>query len=336
MKEENLSQHTFSENSNKSLVRKRKSKKKSKDSEKFFNFNSQSNKTNLIQNEKFVKHEESLFKNQTNSYNIHLSHNYKEELYKKFSVFLQSKKFKISNQFDEKNSKKFLDSKNDAMEEIQLNDELLELDTKNKIVNNKKDNNKRSKYGSSLKLKTQYVNVKTTDTDNKLDYNTTHKIDNDNSNDSNFIYKFILDNANVSEEIFLKKLKNQMKSMENKNRNSAKNFSKFADSKIDKGKQIINKRQSLFKGQNPFKFSDLAKNLMINEKIEASSIKSSSSVGSKNKNNKRNNDNEKEIVINDNILKKDAKNKINKSIDDIEIDSDKESIINILSSFVNK
>ena len=161
-------------------------------------------------------------------------------------------------------------------------------------------------------------------------------MDNDNSNDSNFIYKFILDNANVSEEIFLKKLKNQMKSMENKNRNSAKNFSKFADSKIDKGKQIINKRQSLFKGQNPFKFSDLAKNLMINEKIEASSIKSSSSVGSKNKNNKRNNDNEKEIVINDNILKKDAKNKINKSIDDIEIDSDKESIINILSSFVNK
>lgn len=245
-------------------------------------------------------------------------------------------KFNIQDIFDEKNSKKFLDSKNDAMEEIQLNDELLELDTKNKIANNKKDNNKRSKYGSSLKLKTQYVNVKTADTDNKLDYNTTHKIDNDNSNDSNFIYKFILDNANVSEEIFLKKLKNQMKSMENKNRNSAKNFSKFADSKIEKGKHIMNKRQSLFKGQNPFKFSDLAKNLMINEKIDASSIKSSSSVGSKNKNNKRNDDNEKEIVINDNILNKDAKNKINKSIDDIEIDSDKESIINILSSFVNK
>ena len=121
-----------------------------------------------------------------------------------------------------------------------------------------------------------------------------------------------------------------------KNRNSAKNFSKFADSKIEKGKHIMNKRQSLFKGQNPFKFSDLAKNLMINEKIDASSIKSSSSVGSKNKNNKRNDDNEKEIVINDNILNKDAKNKINKSIDDIEIDSDKESIINILSSFVNK
>jgi len=245
-------------------------------------------------------------------------------------------KFNIQDIFDEKNSKKFLDSKNDALEEIQLNDDFLELDIKNKIVNNKKDNNKRSKYGSSLKLKTQYVNVKTTDTDNKLDYNTTHKIDNDNSNDSNFIYKFILDNANVSEEIFLKKLKNQMKSMENKNRSSAKNFSKFTDSKIDKGKQIINKRQSLFKGQNPFKFSDLAKNLMINEKIDVSSIKSSSSVGSKNKNNKRNNDNEKEIVINDNILNKDAKNKINKSIDDIEIDSDKESIINILSSFVNK
>ena len=140
MKEENLSQNNFSENSNKSSVKRRKSKKKSKDSEKFFNFKSQSNKTNLIQNEKFVKHEESLFKNQTNSYNIHLSHNYKEELYKKFSVFLQSKKFKISNQFDEKNSKKFLEKKDKYLERIVLSDI---------IETNENNNNNNSKRGST-------------------------------------------------------------------------------------------------------------------------------------------------------------------------------------------
>ena len=139
MKEENLCQNNFSENSNKSSVKRRKSKKKSKDSEKFFNFKSQSNKTNLIQNEKFVKHEESLFKNQTNSYNIHLSNNYKEELYKKFSVFLQSKKFKISNQFDEKNSKKFLEKKDKYLERIVLSD----------IIETNENNNNNSKRGST-------------------------------------------------------------------------------------------------------------------------------------------------------------------------------------------
>ena len=125
-------------------------------------------------------------------------------------------------------------------------------------------------------LKTQYLNEKTSDTENnKFDYNTTNKMD--NSNDSNFIYKFILDNANESEEIFLKKLKKQMKSIEIKNKNSVKTLSKFSESKIDKRKSNFNnKKQSLFKGPNPFRFSRDAKILMINEPIDASSIKSSS------------------------------------------------------------
>lgn len=40
-----------------------------------------------------------------------LTTNYNKELINKFSTFLQTKKFKISNEFDAKNSKKFLDKK---------------------------------------------------------------------------------------------------------------------------------------------------------------------------------------------------------------------------------
>ena len=169
MKEENLSQHTFSENSNKSLVRKRKSKKKSKDSEKFFNFKSQSNKTNLIQNENFGKHEESLFKNQTNSYNRHLSHNYKEELYKKFSVFLQSKKFKISNQFDEKNSKKFLEKKDKCLERIVLSDIIETNDNNNSKRGSTKnsDRNKRKRKSEKPTIKNYCIIISDYDDESK-------------------------------------------------------------------------------------------------------------------------------------------------------------------------
>ena len=134
--------------------------------------------------------------------------------------------FKISDYFDEKNSKKFLDSKNKALSEIILSDEL-EID--------KGENKNAFKYNSTKGFK-EYLNEKTSDTDNKFDFNTLNNLN--NSSDDNFIYKFILDNANESEEIFLKKLKKQMKSIDVKNKNSQKSLSKFTDSKIEKKKKI--------------------------------------------------------------------------------------------------
>ena len=230
----------------------------------------------------------------------------------------QKNRFKIHDIFDKENSKKFLDSKNEAMSEIYLNDEL-ELENKNK--KEKKENNMGNKYSSSTKvLKTQYINEKTSDTDNKMEIKT-NKIDND-SNDSNFIYKFILENANDSEEIFRKKLKKEMKRMDSK-KNNEKYFSKFSESKCDKKKKKISgKRQSLFNRQNPFKFSESAKIQMINQPIEASSIKSSDYNESQN----RISDEEEKDGIN--IFNKD---KENKNINDFEIDSDKENFMNILS-----
>mgnify|MGYP007070247464 FL=1 len=62
------------------------------------------------------------------------------------SFIQQKNRFKIPDLYDEKNSKKFLDSKNKAMSEIILSDEL-ELD-----FNKKKTNKKTNKYNSEFDL----------------------------------------------------------------------------------------------------------------------------------------------------------------------------------------
>jgi hypothetical protein len=213
------------------------------------------------------------------------------------------------------------------MNEICLNDE---LDIENNNKKEKKEKNKQCKYASSTKiLKSQYFNEKTSDTDNKFEYNKTNKLDN-SSNDGDFIYKFILQNANESEEIFRKKLKKEMKIRDSKNKNSEKYYSKFSETKYDKKKRKISgKRQSLFKGQNPFKFSEIAKTQMINQQIEASSIKSSNfNISQKLIPCKLSEDEEKDEIN----FNKDIENKnINNSNNGFEIDSDKENFLNILS-----
>ena len=67
-----------------------------------------SNKNNLIKIHHFDK--------------IEIDPNYKKDLFEKFSEFLDKKKFKLSNNFDAKNSKKFLDKKDKCLERIILSD----------------------------------------------------------------------------------------------------------------------------------------------------------------------------------------------------------------------
>ena len=110
----------------------------------------------------------------------------------------------------------------------------------------------------------------------------------------------------------------------------------IAKAEFDKKKSNFSKqKQSLFKGPNPFRFSKEAKILMINQPIDASSIKSSCS-GSQNIFNSKISSKDKEEININNILKKESDKKIinNNSINDIEIDSDKESLMNILSGFM--
>ena len=51
-----------------------------------------------------------------------LNEKYKKELNEKYSLLLDKKKFKLANNFDAKNSKKFLDKKDKCLEKIVLSD----------------------------------------------------------------------------------------------------------------------------------------------------------------------------------------------------------------------
>ena len=82
------------------------------------NYKCQSN--TLITFNKLEKHEESPLKRK--NHKVPLSQYYNEELSKLYSNFLKSKRFKISNVFDAKNSKKFLDKKDKCMQRIVLSD----------------------------------------------------------------------------------------------------------------------------------------------------------------------------------------------------------------------
>ena len=51
-----------------------------------------------------------------------INSNFNKDLSEMFSLFIKKKKFKISNNFDERHSKKFLDKKNKCLEKIILSD----------------------------------------------------------------------------------------------------------------------------------------------------------------------------------------------------------------------
>lgn len=162
MKEDNLS---MSQNSSiKGKTSKRKSKKKLSVSKSSKNakYKSQSNKNNRLNKDNFEKNESSSLFNKE-SKNL----NYKEELYKTFSNFLYIKKFKLSNEFDSRNSKKFLEQKNKYLERIVLSD-VIENDDNNTMkdsieLNNK--NNKRRKSGTPKNLKNYCIIITNYDDD---------------------------------------------------------------------------------------------------------------------------------------------------------------------------
>ena len=188
--------------------------------------------------------------------------------------------------------------------EIQLNDEIGTSNINDDTVNNNsiKDNsnknitkennvkiNKIIHKGITMtpqekrinKLKTEKT-IKTKDernNKNSCDSNSFHIIskcnkESNDASDCNYIYKFIIDNNNDSDDKLLKKLKKEIKRTETKKLNNKKKLSvKKNTPKIN----IINTNDNTSKVKsekklNPFNFSIKAKNLMINEKIEISSI----------------------------------------------------------------
>ena len=82
-----------------------------------------SNKTNNIITSHFEK--QLSFKKEALSNNVSiLDLEYKKDLFEKFSNFLDKKKFKLCNKFDERNSKKFLSKKDKCLERIVLSDKI--------------------------------------------------------------------------------------------------------------------------------------------------------------------------------------------------------------------
>ena len=78
--------------------------------------------------------------------------NYRKYLFKKYSNFLNKKKFTLSNVFDEKHCKKFLDKKNKCLEEIILSDEIKEEENDKKIYKKKENNESEENSNRSKKF----------------------------------------------------------------------------------------------------------------------------------------------------------------------------------------
>jgi hypothetical protein len=273
----------------------------------------------------------------------------------------QKNKFYFSNFFNENESKKFLESRDIALKRIIFNDEIENINNTNEITNMNcklpKMENKNEKKSKQHTNKGNIVSPKKKRSKNKDDKN---KILNENKNDDktsngeinnlkiintknnchndsedNYIYKFIIDHADESEDNFHKKLKKEIKAAETqKNYISNKNTynsrrTQISNKKNDKNSIKINMSEKSEKKINPFKYSEVIKNLMVGNKIEVSSI---------------NDDTPKSPIRNQTKEFKtleDKKDDTNKNLNDkndsnsqISINSSHESLMSILSDLI--
>ena len=164
------------------------------------------------------------------------------------------------------------------------------------------------------------------------------------SNDSHSnIYKFFIDNANEPEENFHKKLQKELKKVENlkKNNNNKPKRKSISRKDIEFKPKSLNSFQKNKDTQSAFMFSEKNKNLMKNDDINISSIGEKNNIDSP----KNNSISKKEkrtygsVQFNNKQIKEKIKKKITKDINNDEIrknviNSDKDSIISILSDLM--
>ena len=225
----------------------------------------------------------------------------------------QKKKFIIQDSFDKRGAKNFLKSKEEAMMEIKLNDEILE-ETKDKnkynknssFVETKPDTNysknsdkirkrtitispvlrkKKSKFGKSKN--NQFGKIIDDDANNIFINNKNLE----NSKGSDLVYKFILENANETEDNFQKKYEKIKKIAKNKQKNKNLDKNKYHTT-IDNNQGNLpkfNSAKAKKKRISIFDFSEHAKNLMKNAGLDESSISFSNDNNKKSA--KRNSDN---------------------------------------------
>jgi len=166
------------------------------------------------------------------------------------------------------------------------------------------------------------------------------------SNDSHSnIYKFFIDNANEPEENFHKKLQKELKKVENlkKNNNNKPKRKSISRKDIEFKPKILNSVifQKNKDTQSAFMFSEKNKNLMKNDDINISSIGEKNNIDSPKNNSisKKVKRTYGSIQFNNKQIKEKIKKKITKDINNEEIsknviNSDKDSIISILSDLM--
>ena len=233
----------------------------------------------------------------------------------------QKNKFTIKTFFDEKGTKKFLASKDLAMQKIEITDDIPILINKkvaeSNLAANKKSKNKKVKFKNDKNFSN---NIMDNDIENNNNIQSANiSINNNIYNSDKNIIKSKYTNDNKSIKTFHKKLKSEETKKDKKNKKN----------KIYKS--LTNKKNKYNNGKNPFFFSKAAKKLMKTEDLNISGI-----------------DGEEEYITDKKIIKtirtynNSMKKEINKKNilyedtikNDINMNSDKESLINLLSNFM--
>jgi len=102
----------------------------------------------------------------TNKNYVILNTKYKQDLFEKFYEFLNKNKFKISNNFDEKHSKKFLDKKDKCLERIIISDVIENENSKDNSVD--KDFKRRKTYGNKKSCEKYFIVISNYDEEMKF------------------------------------------------------------------------------------------------------------------------------------------------------------------------
>jgi hypothetical protein len=207
----------------------------------------------------------------------------------------------------------------------------LKVSSPKKVKKNNKDSIQKIKTASTPNIKsnkkiTKIKNLHASKEKNKIN-NLNNDVNNsnksiDDTNNSNYIYKIIIDNANESDDKLYKKLTKKIKKKESKKSNQKKQ--RLNNNNILENINNVNcitPKAYKNKYLNPFNFSQKAKDLMINEKIELSSIDN-------------NNFDEAITICNSKKREKNKKDLNEKDINNADTLSNKESLLVILSDLM--
>ena len=230
---------------------------------------------------------------------------------------------------------------------------------KNTIKPNKSKKSKKNEKKVKFKSSKNSDNESKNDNNSSINNNKESNIIFDKADDESLsnIYKFFIDNANESEENFNKKLKKELKKVEMKHNKDKEKEKEKEKEKINKMKRkSMSKKDLKYKRhkrlnslvvpkmpetQSVFMFSEFNKNLMKDDDIDVSSIGEHLQTSNNNANKKKVRRAFGSIQINNRQVKEKIhkqmdvdENKGKFLIDKQEINSDKDSIISILSDLM--